>query len=480
LNDIDFELEERHRKEIWKLELDKEELLQKVYRLSQCLCKSSAEQIRSTQEGFRLTQELEQLKAEKHIQETQVRVIQEQHKQDMIELKKLLHACHIEKDQLLKQLKDMARQIQTARPERVGIPKRDSLHHDNIVPAPIPSSVLTQNCNFQMPTSKALIASIEQAKILQPMQVQISNEREELDQVDVPLRREAQELIKLSSNDNDISEIIMEEQRSKKINDLKSSASSLTSNTSADADALNHTNSGNGNLSIKSQAIALKEGQHRYDTAIQNTLSCTCVGENHIDNSINSVLIKRKDMCLIRVDLPAISNHEMLKYFSSSSNNNSKSTNQAKIHKIKYNPEHYGLFMKEPRNYAHKAQRNDNEKKKRDNHEPSPSAIISNLEGMVNMNHLSTHPVVEEETETLSFATAITRIMVGDWMWKYTRKLVGGGISEHRHRRFFWINPYTRTLYWSIHEPGTNGNQRSTKSGRCLLNSSKIVAYLYY
>ncbi|KAF7727220.1 hypothetical protein EC973_007918 [Apophysomyces ossiformis] len=37
----------------------------------------------------------------------------------------------------------------------------------------------------------------------------------------------------------------------------------------------------------------------------------------------------------------------------------------------------------------------------------------------------------------------------GDWMWKHTRKLVGG----KRHRRFFWIQPHTKMLYWT-HERG--------------------------
>ncbi|KAI9320400.1 hypothetical protein BX666DRAFT_1875071 [Dichotomocladium elegans] len=58
----------------------------------------------------------------------------------------------------------------------------------------------------------------------------------------------------------------------------------------------------------------------------------------------------------------------------------------------------------------------------------------------------------------------ITQTMIGDWLWKYTRKAVGGGISEHRHKRFFWIHPYTRTLYWSAHAPGVDGKESKAKS----------------
>jgi hypothetical protein len=61
---------------------------------------------------------------------------------------------------------------------------------------------------------------------------------------------------------------------------------------------------------------------------------------------------------------------------------------------------------------------------------------------------------------------AITQTMIGEFLWKYTRK-VGGreGMSKDRHRRFFWVHPYTRTLYWSEQDPATAGrNQLKAKS----------------
>lgn len=56
----------------------------------------------------------------------------------------------------------------------------------------------------------------------------------------------------------------------------------------------------------------------------------------------------------------------------------------------------------------------------------------------------------------------LTRTMIGDWMWKYTRNR----FSETRHRRFFWLHPYSRTLHWSTREPGLDGCQYKTKSGK--------------
>jgi len=52
---------------------------------------------------------------------------------------------------------------------------------------------------------------------------------------------------------------------------------------------------------------------------------------------------------------------------------------------------------------------------------------------------------------------AITQTMIGEFLWKYTRKAGRESMSETRHRRFFWVHPYTRTLYWSEQDPSTAG-----------------------
>ena len=52
---------------------------------------------------------------------------------------------------------------------------------------------------------------------------------------------------------------------------------------------------------------------------------------------------------------------------------------------------------------------------------------------------------------------AITQTMIGEFLWKYTRKAGRGEMSDNRHRRFFWVHPYTRTLYWSDRDPSTAG-----------------------
>lgn len=60
---------------------------------------------------------------------------------------------------------------------------------------------------------------------------------------------------------------------------------------------------------------------------------------------------------------------------------------------------------------------------------------------------------------------AITQTMIGEFLWKYTRKTGSSDMSSTRHRRYFWVHPYTRTLYWSEHDPQTAGkSQLRTKS----------------
>ncbi|KAI8970085.1 hypothetical protein BDF20DRAFT_102969 [Mycotypha africana] len=68
----------------------------------------------------------------------------------------------------------------------------------------------------------------------------------------------------------------------------------------------------------------------------------------------------------------------------------------------------------------------------------------------------------------------ITQTMIGDWLWKYTRKTMGSGISENRHQRYFWIHPYSLTLYWSTNAPGVDLNEAKAKSA--LIENIKTVS----
>ena len=69
---------------------------------------------------------------------------------------------------------------------------------------------------------------------------------------------------------------------------------------------------------------------------------------------------------------------------------------------------------------------------------------------------------------------AITQTMIGEMMWKYTRKAGRGEMSSTRHRRFFWVHPYTRTLYWSDRDPAS-ANRAELKSKSVAIEAVRVV-----
>lgn len=70
---------------------------------------------------------------------------------------------------------------------------------------------------------------------------------------------------------------------------------------------------------------------------------------------------------------------------------------------------------------------------------------------------------------------AITQTMIGEFLWKYTRKAGRGEMSNNRHRRFFWVHPYTRTLYWSDKDPATAG-RAELKAKSVAIEAVQVVA----
>ncbi|RMJ21464.1 hypothetical protein PHISP_07668, partial [Aspergillus sp. HF37] len=93
----------------------------------------------------------------------------------------------------------------------------------------------------------------------------------------------------------------------------------------------------------------------------------------------------------------------------------------------------------------------------------SVSSFASELEERFNINP-NAGPAPPGGTDP-RMIQAITQTMIGEFHWKYTRKAVSGDMSTTRHRRYFWVHPYTRTLYWSEREPQNAGkSELRTKS----------------
>ncbi|RMZ78565.1 hypothetical protein DV738_g3814, partial [Chaetothyriales sp. CBS 135597] len=69
---------------------------------------------------------------------------------------------------------------------------------------------------------------------------------------------------------------------------------------------------------------------------------------------------------------------------------------------------------------------------------------------------------------------AITQTMIGEFLWKYTRKPGRSEMSGTRHRRYFWVHPYTKTLYWSNQDPQTAGRSQ-LKAKSVAIQSVRVV-----
>lgn len=90
----------------------------------------------------------------------------------------------------------------------------------------------------------------------------------------------------------------------------------------------------------------------------------------------------------------------------------------------------------------------------------SLSSFASELDGRFNMDNpaiFNGHPNPSGTGTDPKVIQAITQTMIGEYLWKYTRQKGRKDLSSSRHRRFFWVHPYTRTLYWSDRDPQTAG-----------------------
>ncbi|KAI8595483.1 hypothetical protein EDD21DRAFT_391119 [Dissophora ornata] len=69
----------------------------------------------------------------------------------------------------------------------------------------------------------------------------------------------------------------------------------------------------------------------------------------------------------------------------------------------------------------------------------------------------------------------ITQTMIGDYLWKYTRRPMASVISEKKHRRYFWVHPYTKTMYWSLNNPAADGSREQRAKSALIINVYQIT-----
>jgi hypothetical protein len=80
----------------------------------------------------------------------------------------------------------------------------------------------------------------------------------------------------------------------------------------------------------------------------------------------------------------------------------------------------------------------------------------------------------------------VTQTMMGEFLHKYKRRAFGKGYGQRRHRRFFWVNPYTRMLFWSRKElSSSNVFESRAKCGMfssscSFFNRHKTLSTVYF
>ncbi|GMM30324.1 Num1 protein [Martiniozyma asiatica (nom. inval.)] len=84
----------------------------------------------------------------------------------------------------------------------------------------------------------------------------------------------------------------------------------------------------------------------------------------------------------------------------------------------------------------------------------SPYDPARSLDNVSNLEVTSLHTVNTVISNKQEIIAAVTQTIIGEYLFKYYRKLGPlTAISDTRHERYFWIHPYSLTLYWSTHNP---------------------------
>ncbi|KAI7881489.1 hypothetical protein K492DRAFT_194340 [Lichtheimia hyalospora FSU 10163] len=103
---------------------------------------------------------------------------------------------------------------------------------------------------------------------------------------------------------------------------------------------------------------------------------------------------------------------------------------------------------------------------------PTPSISDTMAGASIHKHHMSSDIVSATTTNDVrdkdqdidpQVIQALTHAMIGDWIYKYTRRYVAGKAGNRRHYRYFWIHPYTKTLYWSYTQPDVDHDESRSK-----------------
>ncbi|KAI9358388.1 hypothetical protein BD770DRAFT_455553 [Pilaira anomala] len=476
------EIEERYKEDIWNLELKNQELFQKINELSQDLSKSQAEKTRLRREESLLSQELDHLKALQQSWEQTIKDTQESHESEILSLKKSLHTNRLEKENLTKQIQEFAitrrssvntlRHVENEPTSHNQITEEKHIEHIELEDDTSSQHTIT-NYSFQRRNHAveidALKASLNQAhEIIQSMQETINRERSERVEID-KLLREAQETIENCSHTSSTHWYPHAASPNLSIHSPHCPHQHVPSSPTT----IHSHHSSHPHQNCKKKPMALSSSHPLLlGKSLGDELSLAGSSSNLIIMSPPAVDRERKSE-LVLINLPPMSN-----FNPSPPPSVTKKVMQRVLNNE--NDQHYGSLLKKPESYFYKSTRR-GDIQKPDEVTPSTTLFATETAESILKTKIDLFPNVKRKNiEDDISVIALTRTMIGDWMWKYTRKVMGSGISENKHRRFFWIHPYTQTLYWSSREPGSSVGISITKSGMFIKKRwwSLLIYYL--
>ncbi|ODQ47933.1 hypothetical protein PICMEDRAFT_71940 [Pichia membranifaciens NRRL Y-2026] len=88
-----------------------------------------------------------------------------------------------------------------------------------------------------------------------------------------------------------------------------------------------------------------------------------------------------------------------------------------------------------------------------------------------NIDTVSLHTVDTVISNKKLIIAAVTQTIIGEYLYKYYRKLGPfTSVSDTRHERFFWVHPYSMTLYWSPANPVVSDPARNQIKAMSILD----------
>ncbi|KAI8338838.1 meiotic cell cortex C-terminal pleckstrin homology-domain-containing protein [Blakeslea trispora] len=492
--EITYLMNKRYKDEIWNLELEKQDLLQKINDLTNNLDKSNLDLARLEQQEKRLINELEHLKA---LRDEELNEARAKHEQEVMYYKEMILTQRTEKEKALKELQKLNQKPRSnsviLRPVSQRNSSSDHLSSTSTASVASPPQSRTMFAVGQSQLAcrrdesleiKSLRISLDQAHdIIKTMQDRINKETEERTKADA-LLKEAREMADHLQNTRDKSltpnpknQSIQPTVGTERIQRRKSKA--LPTSTQAPMSVLSEelersqhqamVEPSSTNLSSPTEpGRQTSKGEEKTNGLLSRTeLQQVCTSSISLNPNVVRDTLCQTSPHLHQTRKPTVA--LQLQELDSFTNDPKIRSTDRKDESTSRNSKAFSDKLKEGFLEKEDNSRNSVYSGKRKRNQPSLEIPEVDFSHQVSLD-LLLKPLSKDQIQDV--LAALTRCIIGEWVWKYTRKVVGVGFSEKKHRRFFWVNPYTRVLHWSTHKPGSAAQAHSKSA---FVESFRIV-----